>query len=265
MTTERIEVADCWLEADVTAGDGGPVVFLHGASQTRVDARRIMEQAGVTRPLVLPDSRGHGGSVEGDFTSQSWHQLVDDAVAWLDHVDARDAIVTGISMGAIIAPAVALARPERVSSLVPMYPVFLGSDSPPTDGHWSMLTILLATFSVPDPEVIIGALAPAGSGIDDAPMRAQLATHRNLAGVSAYFNADRSAESLPYTTDDLRAMQMPVTVVGGADPFHPADVARQLAELFPNSELVELLEVAPDAHEAAMAHAIRDHIARLEG
>lgn len=263
MSTERIEVGDCWLEADLVAGTGGPVLFLHGASQSRVDAKRIMEAAGVNRPLLLPDSRGHGASVEGDFTKQSWQQLTDDAVAWLDAVDARDAVVTGISMGAIIAPAVALARPDRVSSIVPMYPVFLGSDAPADPTHWAMLTILLATFSVPDADAIIGALAPAGSGIDATPMREQLGMHRNLAGVSAYFNADRTPESLPYTTADLQAMQMPVTVVGGGDPFHPPQVGRDLAALIPDARLVELVDVAPDEHEAAMARALRDHIDAL--
>ena len=95
----RLEVAGCVLEADVTGGTGGPIVFLHGASSSRADARRILDLAGTDRPLLMPDSRGHGDSSEGAVAGQSWQQLIDDAVAWLDHIDARDAVVAGVSMG----------------------------------------------------------------------------------------------------------------------------------------------------------------------
>jgi 3-oxoadipate enol-lactonase len=260
---ETLEVNGCTLVADVTAGVGGPIVFLHGASQTRADARRILELADTGRPLLIPDSRGHGDSSEGEVSKQSWQQLVDDAVAWLDHIDARDAVVAGPSMGAIVAPAVALARPDRVSSLVPIYPVLLGSDVPMEPDHAAAIAFLLSSFSVPDVDVILDKIAAVAPDRDDAVMRERLAAHRNLDGVCSYFRDDRTPESLPYTSDDLRAMRLPVTVVGGADPFHPPEVARRLAALFADSTLVELVGVPAEDHEAAMAKAIAEHVARL--
>ena len=261
----KLEVAACVLEADVTDGTGGPIVFLHGASSSRADARRILEMAGTGRPLLMPDSRGHGDSSEGDIDRQSWQQLIDDAVAWLDHIDARDAVVAGVSMGAIIAPAVALARPDRVSSLVPIYPVYLGNDVPPDPDHKQALDFLLASFSKPDVDAILSAVAAAAPDRDIEPVRERLALHRNLDGVCSYFRDDRGPETLPYSSDDLRAMRLPVTVVGGADPFHPAAVARRLAAIFPDATLVELVDVPPEDHEAAMAQAIAGHVAGLEG
>ncbi|MCW2544991.1 MAG: alpha/beta hydrolase [Frankiales bacterium] len=260
---ETLEVAGCRLVAEITPGAGGPIVFLHGASSSREDARRILALADTGRPLLMPDSRGHGGSAEGEVDRQSWQQLTDDAVAWLDHVDARDAVVAGVSMGAIIAPAVALARPDRVSSLVPIYPVYLGNDVPPEPDHEKALAFLLASFSVPDVDAILAAVAAVAPDRDIEPVRARLALHDNLDGMCSYFRDDRSAQSLSYSTADLRGIRLPVTVVGGADPFHPAEVARRLAPLFASSTLVELVDVAPEDHEAAMAKAIAEHVARL--
>ncbi len=258
-----LDVAGCTLVADVTEGSGGPIVFLHGASSSRADAKRILEMADTGRPLLMPDSRGHGDSSEGEVGKQSWQQLVDDAVAWLDHLDVRDAVVAGVSMGAIIAPAVALARPDRVSSLVPIYPVYLGNDVPPDPDHEMALGFLLSSFSTPDPDAIIAAVAAAAPGRDTGPVRERLALHRNLDGMCSYFRDDRTAQSVPYSTADLKDMRLPVTIVGGADPFHPASVARQLAELLPQAQLMELVDVAPEDHEAAMAKGIAEHVARL--
>lgn len=256
--SKHIEVAGCGLVADVRDGVGSPLLFLHGAGVSRVDARRLLEALDMDCPLIVPDSRGHGESVNGAYDLQSWQQLIDDASAWLDTLDVRDAVVAGMSMGAIVTPGVALARPDRVSSLVPIYPVLLGNDMPPHPHHWAALSVLLEMMAIADPDAMLAAVPEA----ERESTKERLALHRELDGVCSYFRGDRRAEALPYTTHDLAELTLPVTVVGGADPFHTAEVAQELAGIFSNATLVELAEVPPDTHEDAIVAALGDHLRR---
>jgi 3-oxoadipate enol-lactonase len=100
-----------------TGSDGDTaVVFLHSLG---TDHRMWRDQAGALAArhrVVLPDSRGHGGSPWPGPPS------VDDWVADLDRVlDAagvRRAVLVGLSLGGIQAIAYAAEHPGRVSALV---------------------------------------------------------------------------------------------------------------------------------------------------
>ena len=67
--------------------------------------------------MITHDYRGTGKSSKPsiDYTTR---MFCDDAMAILDHLNVRDAIVLGHSMGGRVAQLVALAYPERVKKLI---------------------------------------------------------------------------------------------------------------------------------------------------
>jgi pimeloyl-ACP methyl ester carboxylesterase len=106
------------LHIDVE-GAGPTVVLAHGFAGS---ARNLGPQARALRArhrVVRYDARGHARSeAPDDPAAYTLEALVDDLGSMLDHVGARDAVVGGISMGAMTALAFALDHPERVRGLL---------------------------------------------------------------------------------------------------------------------------------------------------
>jgi pimeloyl-ACP methyl ester carboxylesterase len=104
-------------------GEGSPVLLIHGfASNARTNWgdtswMRLLASKGFR--AIAFDNRGHGAS-EKFYTPEAYSMrlMADDARRLLDHLQAARADVIGYSMGARIAAALALARPERVRSVV---------------------------------------------------------------------------------------------------------------------------------------------------
>jgi len=67
--------------------------------------------------VIRYDLRGHGLS-EAPAPPYSAQDLARDVVALLDALEVRDAVICGVSVGGLIAQAVALHHPERVRALV---------------------------------------------------------------------------------------------------------------------------------------------------
>lgn len=77
----------------------------------------VMAELGDAYAYVLHDKRGHGLSGTGTppYTIETH---ADDLVALLDHLKIGKVIVWGLSVGGLIAQAIAVAHPERVAALV---------------------------------------------------------------------------------------------------------------------------------------------------
>jgi pimeloyl-ACP methyl ester carboxylesterase len=95
-----------------TGGDLPPIVLPHcwtGSRAVWVPVARRLLAAG--HRVVLYDQRGHGASTAGR-RPVSIARLGDDLAAVLDHVDVRDAILAGHSMGGMTVMAFACDHPE---------------------------------------------------------------------------------------------------------------------------------------------------------
>lgn len=100
-------------------GGGPPLLVLTGYAMTSEmwDAAFIRELA-ASRRVMLMDNRGMGPSPLGEGREISLRRMARDAVAVLDALGVDRADVLGWSMGGMIAQELALARPQRVRSLV---------------------------------------------------------------------------------------------------------------------------------------------------
>ena len=108
------------------AGEGVPVVLLHGLTATRryvVMGSRALERGG--HRVVAYDARGHGTSAPaGDPEEYGYDVLARDLLAVLDALGIERAVLAGASMGAHTSVRAALEAPGRVAGLVVATPAF---------------------------------------------------------------------------------------------------------------------------------------------
>ena len=99
-------------------GDGPTFILVHGWTNDRriwAPVAHVLVERG--HQVVLYDQRGHGSSRPGS-DGLTIEAIGADMRAVLDHIDARNAVVAGHSMGGMAAQAFAIAHPDVVSARV---------------------------------------------------------------------------------------------------------------------------------------------------
>lgn len=222
------------------AGDGVPVVLLHGLTATRryvVMGSRLLERSG--HRVIAYDARGHGDSQPEEV--YDYAALTADLVEVLDGAGIDRAVLAGASMGAHTALRLALDAPERVRALVVATPGHDPdtADDPESLARWDALARGLRGGGVEgfvaaygEPEV-----PPAMRETVLTVLRQRLARHAHPEAVAdALEQVPRSA---PFARlDDLAAISAPTVVVGSrdeADPGHPLALAEAYAAAIPGA------------------------------
>ena len=102
-----------------TAGDGPPLVLLHGLGSSADDWALQLPAFTPRYTVIMVDLRGHGLSQPrpgaGGFTVM---QMSEDVAALLGHLGGPPAHVVGLSLGGCAAQPLAARYPQRVRSLV---------------------------------------------------------------------------------------------------------------------------------------------------
>jgi pimeloyl-ACP methyl ester carboxylesterase len=255
------------------AGEGTPVVLLHGLTATRryvVMGSRALERSG--HLVVAYDARGHGRSAPApDPAAYGYEQLADDLDAVLDAVGLERAMLVGASMGAHTALRFALTRPERVAGLVLITPAF-DPDAPRDDAaisSWDALARGLRDGGV-DGFVAaydFGEVPSKWRATVERVVRQRLSAHEHpLALADALEAVPRSA---PFQSlDELAAVDAPTLVVASrddADPGHPLAVGERYARTIPGARLlVEEPGSSPIAWQGGqLSRAIAELVERL--
>jgi pimeloyl-ACP methyl ester carboxylesterase len=225
------------------AGEGPPVVLLHGLSATRrnvVQGSRALLRRGYQ--LIAVDARGHGAS--SPAPSYRYPDLIEDLEAVLAELEVDRAAFVGSSMGAATGMAFALRHPERAAALVQITPAYNGEARTGNvdDGAWDAMATGLETGGV-DAFVDVAQPADAGEGwkrIAREAVRQRMERHEHpLEVAQALRQVPRSAawDGL----DALRRVEVPVLIVASRDEMdhlHPLAIAEEYARLLPNAELV---------------------------
>jgi len=224
-------------------GEGAPILLLHGLSATRryvLHGSTALIRDGYR--LITYDARGHGESDPAPApNAYGYAAMVDDAVRVMDDRDVPRATVVGMSMGAAVGAALALAHPDRVRALVAITPAHLGTPTRDPD-KWNRLADGLEQGG---PDGFVQAYGD--PGVDSKSlelirtvMRQRLARHAH---------PDAVAHSLRCTTADaafdgeqaLASIACPTLVIGSRDrldPEHPIGIAERWAELIPGAEFL---------------------------
>jgi pimeloyl-ACP methyl ester carboxylesterase len=224
------------------AGDGPPVVLLHGLSATRrnvVQGSRALLRRGYR--LIAYDARGHGASSPG--TRYGYPELIEDLEAVLDDLGLDRVALVGSSMGAATGMAFAMRHPERVAAVVQITPAYNGAARTGNvdDGAWDAMATGLEEGGV---DAFVDVAQPAGAGegwreIAREAVRQRMERHEHPLEVAlALRQMPRSAawDGL----EALREVQTPVLIVASRDEMdhlHPLAIAQEYARLLPNAEL----------------------------
>jgi pimeloyl-ACP methyl ester carboxylesterase len=227
------------------AGEGIPVVLLHGLTATRryvVMGSRVLERDG--HRVIAYDARGHGrSSPAATPEAYAYEDLAADLVAVLDDAGVERAVLAGASMGAHTIATFALAHPERAAALVLITPAFdPDDDRPEALERWDRLSDglrrggvdgFIAAYGEPRvPERFKDTVATV--------LRQRLSAHEHPEAVADALRA--VPRSRPFARwEDLAALDLPVTVVASrdeADPEHPYDTGVRYAEAIPGARLL---------------------------
>lgn len=119
------------------AGEGQPIVLLHGLGASNYDWQILMpELVDAGYRCFAPDLPGHGDSAKPDVHTEYHIEIIYNQLeAWLDAQPiTKPAIFIGHSMGGYLSLLFSLRRPERVHGLVLVDPLFSPSQFPPFAG-----------------------------------------------------------------------------------------------------------------------------------
>ncbi|HWY89527.1 MAG TPA: alpha/beta hydrolase [Solirubrobacteraceae bacterium] len=229
-----------------TAGEGTPIVLLHGLTATRryvVMGSRLLERAG-HRTLAY-DARGHGHSSPAPTPGAYGYELLaEDLRAVLDELGIERVAIAGASMGAQTALRFALDDPGRVAALGLVTPAFDPdvTVTPDTYTGWDRLARGLREGGVEGfvDAYDLDSVPPRFRDTVAAVLRQRLSAHDHPGAVADALEA--IPRSRPFEAwGDLAAIEAPTVVVASRDepdPSHPLAVAERYAAEMADAKLV---------------------------
>ncbi len=244
----------------VSAGDGPPVVHLHGTNTSSLSHLMLLRRTPGSRSYLV-DRPGCGLSDPESFTRGGFREYAVGFVGdMLDALGLDDTLLVGASGGGIWAIWYALAHPERVRGLV-----MLGSVPTLPGGRVPLPLRLAATAGIGD--LMVRAVKPGRRMLQNmmasvgeaetilrhpdlldslvAGARDPVATQANLAELRALISPRGFRTSMRFSTDDLRRLAVPTLMIwGDRDPVVPLVQARAVAAEIPHARL----EVLPGGH-----------------
>jgi len=257
----------------VAAGDGPPVVHLHGTNTSSLSHLMLLDRTRSTRSYLV-DRPGRGLSDPDPFRRKDFREYSVDFVGdVLDALELDTAQLVGASGGGIWATWFSLAHPERVRGLVMLgsVPTLPGGRVPlplrlaATPGLGDLMTravkpgrrmLLKMMASVGEAETILRHPDLLDSLVAGA--RDPVAAHANVAELRALITARGFRTGMRLNRDDLRRLAVPTLMIwGDRDPVVPLAHARTLAAEIPHARL----EVLRAGHVPQLGHP--DRVAAL--
>jgi pimeloyl-ACP methyl ester carboxylesterase len=232
--------------AGEVAGEGVPIVLLHGLTATRryvVMGSKVLERSG--HRTIAYDARGHGHSSPAPSPEAYTYELfAEDLGAVLDKLRIERAVLAGASMGAQTALRFALAHPDRVLALGLITPAF-DPDAHGESGSYASWDRLAEGLREGGVEGFVEAydLDPIPERFRDTVakvLRQRLCAHDHPLAVADALQA--VPRSRPFECwDELRSVGVPTVVIASrddADPTHPLAVGERYAAAIPDAKLV---------------------------
>jgi pimeloyl-ACP methyl ester carboxylesterase len=242
------------------AGEGRPVLHLHGTNTSSLSHLPMLERADGVRSIAV-DRPGFGLSDPAQVPRERFRdaavEFVDEV---LDELGLERSALAGGSMGATWALWYALARPERVRrlALLGSAPLLPGTRAPLPLRVMATPLIgdVLARVMKPNAKMVIQLMASVGEKdtiarypdlIESvaAAGRDPIASRANLAELRAVISVFGFRRAMRLSREDLRRLTTPTLLVwGDHDPVGAVEVAQATASLIADAQL----ELLPAGH-----------------
>ena len=182
--------------------------------------------------MIRYDKRGHGLS-EATEPPYSTSDLAQDIVGLLDLLDVSRAVVCGVSVGGVIAQALALKYPERVSALVL-------SDTGARIGSvesWEQRIEMIRTGGIISIEKMTMErwFSASFRARQSADMRGY-ATMLLQTSLNGYLGTCHALRDADFRGSAARIKHPTLVLTGAEDIATPPDLGRELARLIPGAE-----------------------------
>jgi pimeloyl-ACP methyl ester carboxylesterase len=222
------------------AGQGDPVVLLHGWPNTWQVWSQVIPELAQSHLVIAPDLRGLGDS-DRPTSGYDLNSLVDDVLGILDALELPTAKIVGTDLGAPIAVASALREPERFTRLVAMEALigllpgaeaFLAAGPPWWFGFHAVPGLAETVLAGHEAEYLDWFFRSGPHGgipaeLRDAFVRAYTGTDRLRGGFEHYRAMPGNAVLIAELT--RRRLRVPTAVIGGG--VVGAATHRQLAPI----------------------------------
>ncbi len=247
-------------------GHGAPVLLIAGANASALmwpdEFADLIVEKGYR--VIRYDHRDTGKSDRINFETNPYSiaDLCEDAIAVLDELNIQKAHVVGLSLGGTIGQVLALDYPDRLLSLTLMMTAALDVDF---SRNWMLAMegkTAKDTLPTPKPEIVRAFQAPVedpeaeirrrvaqwkllsapGAAFDEADYMAREKADIQHSGVVPAPLAHALAAPIPLIRGDaLKYVDIPTLVIQAMeDPLNPPPHGQHLADLIPNSKLVEI-------------------------
>jgi 3-oxoadipate enol-lactonase len=241
------------------AGDGMPVILLHGFP---FDHRMWSNQFEALRSsyrVITPDFRGMGGS-DIPMDNISLDQYANDILALMDQLQLQQAVLVGFSMGGYVAFSMLRMAPER------FFAVILANTRPEADtqegrkNRMAMATSLFEKGSTAAREAMIPKLLSEEDQQSMPDLVSELGSVINSMPLEGLVHACLAMAFRKDSVSLLPSISVPTLVIAGEkDAIAPPDVMRQMADRIPNSQMISIAGAAhltpmekPEAFNSAM-------------
>jgi pimeloyl-ACP methyl ester carboxylesterase len=249
-TESEVEVGGARLHVQ-RRGSGEPFLWAHGlmSSMAKEDEAGLFDWSRLhaDREVVRYDARGHGRSGHaGGPSAYGWDALAGDLFAVADACGFDRLSVGGASMGAATTLHAAVARPERIDSMVLVIPPTAWASRPAQrevyEGGAALVEdagiegLMAARAALPPPPIFVGHPELLGSPPDVAE------------DVLPTVMRGAAAADLP-PLETLASLDQPTLVLAWeGDPGHPVSTATALAGALIRADLVVAPTLAEVTH-----------------
>ncbi len=220
------------------AGQGTPVVLLHGGLADHRACWHYAEALTGRCRVITPDLRGAGRSHHAG--TLTWDAIADDLAVIVRGLGLERVVIGGSSFGAGAAVRFALRHPSLVSALLVLNPAYGGAElglSPPQRAAMSAMDAVGRRAPAEGIEVMFPLFDALPPEIRERA-RHVIATFdpASVAATTAFM----ASGAQPFASaDELHAIAAPALLVPGTDPTHPREVADVHARHLPRCTVHE--------------------------
>ncbi|HZN92772.1 MAG TPA: alpha/beta fold hydrolase [Myxococcales bacterium] len=219
-------------------GSGRPVLLLHGFPLTSESFRPQLDALGGRFRLIVPDHRGFGASGPAGVEATGMSRIARDALAILDSLQIRRAVVGGVSMGGYAAMALLREDAGRAAGLLLIDTQATADDEAGKARRAETAKAIEARGVQALVDAMIGKLVAEDC---DPAVRAGVEAMIRSCRPEGCVAAVRGMALRQDSQDMLARFAGPsLVVVGAKDAITPPSKAKEMAALLAGSRLVEI-------------------------